>query len=280
MSIDEAALAQLAIERMVRAEAAIRVLRPRKTRVATQAQLYKSPIEIPTAASGAFKVRHEVVNGPVPVIGMRQAFLRGVRPVYARVENLRVHELHGPSGIWMTDLPEELSQIADALKALPPAGDVLVGGLGLGVLATTLLQMPFVSSVTVVELEPDVIQLCRPKGASVVQGDIVEFLRTTDRRFDRYYLDTWQGTNESTWWTTVMPMRRVIANRCGRQRVWCWAEDIMLGQCKRSAFSQGGENWYYKALPSNPDRATVERFFRDVGLPTWEKRYGEKAGKP
>jgi len=249
----------------------------------TGAKLYASPIDLPEGTSGALRLGHKILTGVYPIVGMRQAFLRGVRPVSAKLCGRRVHVLsEDGAGVWMTDMPEELEQIAAVIRELPPVGRVLIGGLGLGVLPAVILAAPFVDSITVVEKSPDVIRLCRPRGpaaegvsVNVVCSDIAEFLASCPA-FDSYYLDTWQGTNEGEWWQTVMPLRRIIANRWGRRKVWCWAEDIMLGQCRRAAFLQGGKHWWYKALPEYPDQRTVNYFFRGVGMPAWEKRYGAR----
>ena len=237
--------------------------------------LYESPIDLPAGRSGALRLERKTLNGVFPVVGMRQAFLRGVRPCSAKLKNRRVHVLSEDDvGVWMTDMPEELEQIAGVIHDMEPVGRVLVGGLGLGLLPTSIRAAPFADSITVVEKSPDVIKLCRPTGVRVVCADIAEFLASSREPFDTYYLDTWQATNEGEWWTTVMPLRRIIANRWGQRKVWCWAEDIMLGQCRRAAALQGGKHWWYKALPEGPDQRTISYFFRGVGMPTWEKRYG------
>jgi hypothetical protein len=239
--------------------------------------LYNSPISLPEAISGPLRVKHVKMDGTVPIIGMRQAFLSGRNPLFTTVTDRTVHELSEDGvGVWMTDSPEELEQIAHVMRTIRPSGSVLVGGLGLGVLATVLQNHPAVDNVAVVEKSQDVINLCRPRRVAIIHDDIFDYLRRTKTEYDTYYLDTWQATNEGEWWRTVMPLRRIIANRWGKKPVWCWAEDIMLGQCKVSAMHQGGLHWYYRCLPKSPSMRTVNDFFRNVGLPSWEKRYGAK----
>lgn len=244
---------------------------------AIQPQFYRSPISLPESKSNLVSINHRTVTGRTPIIGVRQALLRGCKPVDAVLSSpLTVHELcEDDYGVWMTDLPEELNQVAEMLGTIRPAGRVLVGGLGLGIVATALTCRDFVDEIVVVERSADVIALCARSGYEVIHSDLADYLQTCPEPFDFWLLDTWQGTGESVWWTEVMPLRRIIANRFGRQRVHCWAEDIMLGQAIPAATRNAGHNWYYKALPRGMSFKEVKGFFRNVGLPAWERRYGK-----
>jgi len=245
-----------------------------------------SPVDLPERRVGIHAIKHRVfVPGvPVAVVDQREAFLTRRKVEYVTYDvPVRVHQLvqlH-PWGerVWMTDEPRELRQIDEMLAKVRPSGRVLVGGPGLGILAAKVRDLPGVAAVTVVELSPDVIQLCRPGGVSIIGGDLHDFLLRTDVEFDHYLLDVWQGTNESTWWSEVMPLRRRIARRWGRKPVWCWAESIMLGRVIRAIPSMGGRGWFYKAL--EPDMAPAEAlaFVRDVGLPAWERRWGRRVSE-
>lgn len=241
-------------------------------------QWYKSPIDLPEGVSGDVVVSHRHIEPgqKVTIIGMRQALLRGIRAASGIAQQrIRIHELsHNHRGVWMTDLPEELNQIGEMLYDVMPMGRVLVGGLGLGILATTLANRVGVDKVTVVEINPDVIKLCARPGYTVVNADIVEYLRTSNEEFDFFLLDTWQGTNEGTWWSEVMPQRRLIRQRWGKSaQVHCWAEDIMHGQIFNSLVSKQ-PHWYYTGLPVPMTPRVARAFLRDVGSPAWEAKYG------
>ena len=245
---------------------------------------YPSPIDLPEASSGKIQIRHRIIPAgkQTPVVGMRQAFLRGTRPSNAVLsEPLLIHELvHKDHGMWMTDLPEELNQIEELMFTVEPAGSVLVGGLGLGILPTKVAWRAEVDHVTVIELDKDIIKLCA-NGADfdVVEADITNYLRTTSDRFDFYLLDTWQGTNEGTWWSETMPLRRLIRQRWGtRPVVHCWAEDIMQGQIFQ-ALTTKSPHWYTKHLPVPMYEKEARSFLRNVGLPAWEHKYGEAVDK-
>lgn len=236
--------------------------------------LCASPISLPERKVGKFEIKHTQIEDEAIVIGLRQALMRGVRPVKAILpEPILIHELvETDRGVWMTDLPEELFQIAEAIADFQPKGKVLVGGLGLGILAKTLTQQPGVEQVTVVEINKDVINLCATKDYEVINADIFKFLSSTDRAFDYYMLDTWTGTGEGDWWTNVLPLKRTIQAKWGRQKIWCWAEDIMTGQVK-SQLMYSAKHWHYKDLPAAMSNTEINFFLSSMGTKKWEKKY-------
>lgn len=262
-------------------QAAMRQARRREKVSTYTSRLYRSPIRIRPGKSGSFTVERAVVEGSTPIVGFRQAILRGLPPVTAKLAGpLTYHRLVEDGAVWMTDLPEELNQIGELVETLRPRGRVLVGGLGLGVLAKAVANRSTVEQVTVIELSEDVINLCTPKHApyTVVQADIATYLAEHEEPFDFYLLDTWAGTGELTWWSEVMPLRRIIRQRFGaRPVVHCWAEDIMLGQVEKSILL-GNRIWKYKGFPEEVDDALLDRFVNDVGLPEWEREFAAVVG--
>jgi spermidine synthase len=78
-------------------------------------------------------------------------------------------------------------------------GRVLIAGLGLGLVLVPMLAKPEVVEVTVVEREPDVIELVGPAFAAalasgrlrLVQADIHAWRPADDERFQTIYFDIW-----------------------------------------------------------------------------------------
>lgn len=247
--------------------------------------LYPSPISLPERTVGKWSVEHGVIpkGERVQVIGIRQALLRGHPAVGATVqEDRRVHKLiEKGHGLWMSDLPEELNQIGEMIWNVEPKGEVLVGGLGLGIAAAMVAQHEGVQRTLVIEREADVIALCMPKAGAryqTVRASILPYLKQSTQPFDYYLLDTWCGTNESTWWGEVLPMRRAIGKRWWSNRpvIHCWAEDIMLGQVFRNLCGDYPEHWFYKGPFRMMSEQQALDFVTAAGSPAWEKRYGAK----
>jgi len=219
-----------------------------------------------------------MVKDRTPVIGARWAYTRDTAPLNAKLKKpLRYHGLHEEGhGLWMTDLPEELNQIEEMLYDVRPQGHVLVGGLGLGIVAKRVAEIIGVKSVTVVEKSRNIIKLCANRSYNTVCSDIIKYLRTASFPFDYFLLDTWCGTNETTWWNEVLPLRRLIRQRWGAKPVLhCWAEDIMFGQVKRQLMMCPQPHWHYVKEILGMKEKQADAFLNEAGLPEWEKVYGK-----
>lgn len=74
-------------------------------------------------------------------------------------------------------------------------GDVLIAGLGLGMILTRILAKDTVRTVTVIEKYQDVIYLVAPHHSSpkltVIQSDIFEWNPPKEAKFDTIYFDIW-----------------------------------------------------------------------------------------
>lgn len=244
-----------------------------------EAVLVRSPLSVPEARSGTLQIKHETIKrGWCDLVSMREAFMTGRRMCRVRVDQpLRVHLLvDEDNGVWMTDKPQELRQMWEFVEDADPRGRVFVGGLGLGLVATMLSRRGHL--VTVAERSANVIKLMGPHSAresyKVVRASVEVYIAQRKTwPFETTYFDTWQATSEGTWWEDVLPLRRQLANKFGKLRVFCWAEDQMLGQVRRVILS-GARHWHYAGLPEDMAPAEVEWFLANVGLPEWEVLYG------
>ena len=127
----------------------------------------RSPVHLPEGKSGKMSLRHSDKKR-FDVVSVREGLLTG-----------RLPQLYEEGmGLWIADIPIEISQHKEALVKMAPRGNVLVGGLGLGIAATLLANMPQVDRVDVVEINPDVIKLCDPHHPKVrvIDDDLKAFL--------------------------------------------------------------------------------------------------------
>jgi predicted membrane-bound spermidine synthase len=243
----------------------------------------RSPVHLPEGKSGKMSLRHSDKKR-FDVVSVREGLLTGRLPQKITLSKpVRIHELYEEGmGLWIADIPIEIRQHKEALVKMAPRGNVLVGGLGLGIAATLLANMPQVDRVDVVEINPDVIKLCDPHHPKVrvIDDDLKAFLGAQQKwLWDSAFFDTWTATSEGAWWEDVFPLRRIIGQRFGKwyaNSVFYWAEDIMLGQVGRHLMTATQAHWYYKEgldMPMTLRRA--KWFVKNIGTPGWEKRYGK-----
>jgi hypothetical protein len=105
--------------------------------------------------------------------------------------------------IMMTDAPSEIRTSGEFIKKAH--GDVLVAGLGLGVTLMQVLKKRAVKSVTVVELNPDVIKLVHPYLIQHLPPKQADKLRVIRHSIFTYKPDTQHGENFDTIWLDIWP---------------------------------------------------------------------------
>ena len=145
--------------------------------------------------------------------------------------------------LWMSDTLMERQTNYDAVRE--GRGDVLIGGLGLGMVALALCQKPEVRSVTVLEIEPRVVALVgpylrHPKLRILVADVNAPPLR--GRGFDYIYLDIWPNICSDNWpeMKSLLATYRRFLRPGGHADGWM-KEYIQEEHC-RSAREE--RNWY------------------------------------
>lgn len=247
-------------------------------------QYIKSPISIPEKIVGDISISHSYIK-ETDIISVREAFLTGKKPLSIKYENPQlVHTLKSKKyGIWMTDLPIEIRQIKDFLQKYNPKGTILIGGLGLGLIAHFLAKKRNVQNIVIIEINPNIINLVEPylpKKCHVIKKNIYNyFIDIQTWNYDYAFIDCWQGTSATTWWKEILPLKRRLGNKFGlNNNVHYWAKDIMLGQVLQSLTSSI-PHWYMQYLPVPMSLENAHYFVHHVGEPHWEKLYGKAIDK-
>lgn len=128
---------------------------------------------------------------------------------------------------WMSDTQLETESVAGAVEAA--RGDVLIGGLGIGLLPTLIKEKASIKSIDIVELHQEVIDLVFHQIATAkmrgVCDNIFHYLDTTDKRYDFIHIDIWSSL--------TAPIREIDeagrrAQRCLKPdgTVWCWLQEL------------------------------------------------------
>jgi len=89
-------------------------------------------------------------------------------------------------------------------------GDILVAGLGLGMIHQSLIDNPNVNSVTIIEKYQEVIDLVwehcpKDENFRLVHADIYEW--TPDSKWDVGWFDSWVGENDQSEYKKLMKER-------------------------------------------------------------------------
>ena len=260
------------------------------------------PMKFNNHRRGQFKIVKET-SKKFPVATMRHAFMYGVKPLTLEfAKPATFHRLTKGKGedVLTSDVPQEVyTQYIEFHKA---HGNVLVGGLGLGMAATMIKKLPGVRTVTVVEIEPKIISLVQeqlPSGIEVIQGDLYEYLKSPLQgsvigKYDFAYHDIWYRTGEGTWVEHIVPLAR-LTRKAGINETGFWGEQEMKGQLISSLYqrtygdeeySQWKPYWVFrqgvkKTLGEGPYTKKhepevlrlIHLYIDEIGTPEWEKTF-------
>ena len=134
----------------------------------------------------------------------------------------------------MSDTPDELRDHRWAVSQAK--GDCLIHGLGLGIVAEACLRKPEVTSVTVIEISSDVIDLVKPylmdkwsEKLAIVQGDALSWKPHKGAKFGMVWHDIWDDICSDN-----LDEIKKLHRRYGRRTDWqgSWAREL----CERYAY--------------------------------------------
>lgn len=142
--------------------------------------------------------------------------------------------------LWMSDTPDEIS---DHMHFIGRArGKVLIHGLGIGVCLAPVLSKDEVNSVTVVEIDPDVIALVAStylerfgERLKIIQADALTQPWPKGERWDTVWHDIWPTICEDNL-ETMARLHRRFGRRCDWQGSWCRERILYERQRTKDAF--------------------------------------------
>lgn len=187
-------------------------------------------VDIPVGARGPWLIRRQTATEPCVVRGVvnppgTYTILSRRRPPIVDGDPTTAPE---PT-IWMSDAPTEVEEAVGFVERAH--GHVLVTGLGLGSILKPLLANPGVDTVTVVELDFDVVDLVWPTyqrdpKLSLVYGDALKIPAMT---FDCAWHDIWPNVFGGN----VVQMIDLRKRFPVRDFSMCWAEGHCLADLER-----------------------------------------------
>lgn len=131
----------------------------------------------------------------------------------------------------MSDTPMEQRTNLDFIHNAH--GDVLIGGLGIGLIILAIQDNPEVSSITVLEANQNVIDAVKPQlplndKVRIIFADAFKW--NPDRKFDCIYMDIWPYINSDIYRKEMVPLKRKYGHylkplsESPKRFNRCWAE--------------------------------------------------------
>jgi len=157
------------------------------------------------------------------------------------------------SGVWMSDTPMERNSNRNFIQKAN--GDVLIFGLGLGLIVFPLLDNPEVKSIRVIEKEKEVIDLILPyikakdtlNKVTIVEGDCFEY--KTKEKFDVIYGDIWRTISTENY-EEMKQLTRAWKNRVNRENpnafIDHWLKDHLKGEIRKE--KRDSRSWWFNAF--------------------------------
>ncbi len=169
--------------------------------------------------AGKFGVAELRIDSPDPMERARAA--RDGQPLGAKKYARLIVNGH----LYMTDAEFECWTNAEFIENA--RGDVLVAGLGIGLILGPILKLPRVTSVTVLEISPDVISLIAPLYKSpklkAIVADAYKW-EAPRKAFDCVYLDIWANVPNSDDRQDIVSLKKKYRSSLrpgGWLGVWC-----------------------------------------------------------
>lgn len=204
---------------------------------------------IPEGRSGNFVIRHNSLT-------KEQARQRELNAIFNFDPfNRRQHEgtycvlmdgTNGDESVWMSDTYMERSSNLDIKQCAN--GDVLIAGLGIGLILTVIAKESNVKSITVIELEQDVINLVEQplrdylgddsNKLNIIKANINDWKPT--KKYDTIYFDIWRNISVDNW-NEMKSLHKKFKNVLNRTNENCWMSSWQRGYIKREIAREKAE---------------------------------------
>lgn len=180
----------------------------------------KININIPDGASGEYKVESfEISEQDAEIASLRALFHGGrgnIKPgIYKKLTKNGV--------IIMSNSPDEIRDFSYFVHIAE--GNILINGLGLGVLVQALLNKPEVVKLTIIEISKDVINLVAPtflkdKRVNIINDDAFNYNPPKDEYYNYVWHDIWTNISKDNL-SEMTKLHRKYAKKTNFQDSWC-----------------------------------------------------------
>ncbi len=151
-------------------------------------------VDVPEGKKGDWRIQRFTVSRSEAVAFNLREMIQGTRRI---VEPGQYTALICGSATIMSDTPAEIKDHLDFVRE-SEGGEILITGLGLGMVANAMLMRPDVKRVTVVEMSPDVIALAAPhyrqkfgERIEIIEADALTWKPPPGIRYGGVWHDIW-----------------------------------------------------------------------------------------
>jgi hypothetical protein len=184
------------------------------------------------------------------------------------VDNGDYFVLYNNGDRWMVYNKDKDFEVKDMYSSYDLAyGDVIISGLGFGILALWLCSKPEVSSVTVIEVSEDVIKIFKdnnliPEKLTIINDNMITY--ETDKEYDVLLLDHYE---RQTFDWRLKDINRICA-RINHKSFWAWSlEAIYLFKMYPGKIKNDSLNIYKTLSEFEGDLSILWDDFIDKFLP-------------
>ena len=185
-------------------------------------------VDVPEGKKGQWEIARFTVSKADSdfdrILNMFQGSARHVSPgTYTRL-------IYGGRHTVMSDTPDEMRDHREAVYQARE-GHVLIGGLGLGMVANAILEKAPECRVTVLEIDTDIIRLVAPhyidkfggKRFEVIETDAMQWKPPKGVHYSVVWMDIWPDIC-----TDNLADMATLNRRYARRSDWkgCWAQEI------------------------------------------------------
>ena len=112
-------------------------------------------------------------------------------------------------------------------------GDVLIGGLGIGLILMAIQEKEDIRTITVLEKSKKVIkmiesQLPLNKKTKIIQADVFKWEPSEQVRFNTVYMDIWTCINQKIYYNEMLPLiekyQQYLDSKDPNKLITCWCE--------------------------------------------------------
>jgi SAM-dependent methyltransferase len=140
-----------------------------------------------------------------------------------------------PPKAWMSDKADELMSMYSVAKEA--RGDVLVGGLGMGIFPQMALYLKRpVHSFTIVDNNPEVIKITTNAWLNrlddrtrdrikIIELSFADYIKTADNKFDTIFVDLWEDSDSRNlpYINRLVELIKPLCKKGGRIYIWTYA---------------------------------------------------------